>query len=195
VSAPFLAGDRDDTLAVGRPKGGGVTYYTIPGVGGTGGSLTIAADTDYYAPFMIMTPTVIDQLACDVTAVSSGTNARMGLYRADRNWQPTGAPLVDSGTVDISTTGTKTYTPGTPVHLSRGRYLTVFNSDTGNPSMTTTRTHDYQGVSTTISNGLTVAWRVSRAHAAFPTPGTPWDTVTASIVGFHQVVHFRVLAP
>ena len=193
-TAPFLNPGRDDAAVLGRAKGGGTTYYGVPGTAGSSTTSSTAADTDYYFPWWTPTPIVIDQLACAVTTVNSGTVARIGLYRADRDWQPTGAPLADSGDLTTSGTGTKTYTPSSPLYLPRGRYLSVLNSDTGT-TVFTVMFGTLAGVSSTISSGVISRLAVARAYAAFPTPGTAWDTVITGNGPNNHMVFFRVTAP
>lgn len=193
--APFLAPERDQAAKAGRPKSA-TTYYTIPGVTYAGSSSQgISSGTDYYSPFYVQTPIVVDQLVAEVNTLSAG-NFRIGFYRADTDWQPIGAPLADSGNLDAGTTGIKTYTPTNPVLLTRGRYLSVLNGSS-TPTMTASfgfppEAHTISTLATGSCNRL---WRVTRAYAAFPTPGTAWDTVTASSSVMLQMVCFRVSVP
>jgi hypothetical protein len=182
-------------IVVGRAKGSGTTYYSIPGAGiTTNTSNATVADTDYYAPWLASTPIIIDQLAIHVVTVSAGTVARIGFYAADTDWQPTGAPLADSGNLDTSTTGTKTYTPGSPISVPVGRYVSVLNSDTG----TTTFTVAVASMSayfTTVNVGPISRYSVGRAYAAFPTPGTAWTTIETGAGSTPHMVFYRVSTP
>jgi hypothetical protein len=196
VTAPFLAPERDDAAKWGRGKSAGASFYTVPGqLFSVISSLTgWAADTDYYEPWFTPTPIVVDQLACEVTA--AGTNIRIGLYRADADWQPIGAPLADSGSIEAGT-GVKTYTPGTPLYLPRGRYLAVGNLDNA-----ATALRNFRGTAPTTmldsalgATAFVIKTKVARAYAAFPTPGTPWDTVETSSTAGSRVIVFRVSTP
>jgi hypothetical protein len=103
--------------------------------------------------------------------------------------------LVDSGNISTSATGVKTYTPGTPLYLARGRYLTAFNNDTGSVNW-----RFFVGGSVGMDPVLgagpyLAALRVTRAYAAFPSPGTAWDTVIGETLGMRQYVVLRITAP
>jgi hypothetical protein len=184
--------------APGRPKSG-TSYFSVPDINPVSASTTgsILSSTDYYAGFLVRSPIVLDQLAIEVVA-GSATNIRIGLYAADLSWQPVGAPLADSGNLDAITPAVKTYSPSAAIVLPPGRYLTVYNAD-GTPNLRMVRAdspgaagYDQAlGASPVIST-----WRVARAYAAFPTPGTAWTTTTANATTatFHSIF-LRVTAP
>ena len=197
-TAPFLNPSRDELQASGRGARSGETYLTLPGVYLIATStFTTTINTDVYHAIRVESPIVVDQLLMEVTAGAVG-NARIGLYRADRSWQPIGAPLADSGNIDVSANGVKTYTPGTPVFLARGRYLTVFNTSVEHA----VRIYrgDVLGMtaidSTLGATALFADVEVGRTYAAFPTPGTAWSTQGASQgVPSAHIVFMRVSAP
>lgn len=197
--APFLAPERDELWVPGRAKRSGVDYYTLPGVAFTavGSGAAGGNNRDTYSSFFVSTPIRVDQLAFEVTTAATD-NMRIGLYRADRDWQPRSGPLCDSGDIDLSTLGVKTYTPSSALFLSSGRYLTVYNKTaTGAPSC-----RHFEGrVSTPLAAALggsatSMLYRfsVTRTHAAFPTPGTLWDTQDAGAV-IRTIILLRVSAP
>jgi len=196
-TAPFLAPERDNAFKRGRAKGAGVTYYMVPGISFVATTTpAFIQHRDIYAPFFVDTPLVIDQAAIDVTVNQTG-NARLGLYLADADWQPVGAPLLDSGDISTATTGVKTYTPGTPLYLPRGRYLSVVNTDAATPATV----NGWRGaivttVSTTAFGNCVFRLSVGRTYAAFPSPGTAWDTIAvAATVGIAHYVLYRVSTP
>lgn len=190
--APFLAPERDQA----RPGYGksGTSFAFIPGEGldsiSTSGALT--AGTDYYAPIFIPSPVVVDQLIAETTA-GSANNFRMGLYAADTSWQPIGAPVADSGAI-ADGTAVKTYTPATPLYLSRGRYLTVLNC-AGTPTFRLIRGTQNMILSQSLgASPFQALLRVTRAHAAFPTPGTAWTTASSASTTSYHMVFLRVTA-
>jgi hypothetical protein len=124
----------------------------------------------------------------------SGTNFRIGLYAADLDWQPTGAPLADSGNLDASAQAVKTYTPGTPIYLPSGRYLSVLNAD-GTPTMrrATIEPINCSFLGDTIGSSFWgMDYYVSRTLAAFPTPGTKWTTFTSGS-GISAYVFYKLV--
>ena len=194
-SAPFLVPERDASSKIGRAKGGGTTYLTVPGNSISSiTTLSHTLNTDWYSPFFTPTPLIIDQLVCEVTTGASG-NLRMGLYKADADWQPIGAPLADSGNIAI-TVAVKTYTPGTPLYLPRGRYLGVVNLDTTS-TLRAPRTDIVTLLTPSLgSSGAISSLSVGRTYAAFPTPGTAWTTTaTGAAPGILTPIAYRVSTP
>lgn len=195
-TSPFLAPERDQQFKRGRGKQGSTSYYLIPGAQPTTtATISIAINTDVYHPLYVDTPIVVDQMAAEITSGGTG-NMRIGLYEADLNWQPVGGPLMDSGNIDTSTTGVKTYTPGTAVYLRRGRYLSVYNSDLG-PTLRIFRGSLPNGqLLTTLGTNANLKWMtVSRTYAAFPSPGTAWDTAVSGSNSYEYLSVFRVSVP
>ena len=196
-SSPGLFADRDTPFIRGRPKGGGTTYFIIPGILGVGGNTkALTNGTDNYAPFFVDSNLVVDQLVFEVsTAGSAGVTSRVGLYAADKDWQPIGAPLADSGTIATDTTGVKTYTPTNPIYLRRGRYLSVGNSSAATAPIVRALQIS-QAYLTTLGSSLTISsYTVARAYAAFPTPGTAWTTTAGAATPAGHFLFFRVATP
>lgn len=155
---------------------------------------TFTHNRDYYEPFSTPVPIVIDQLAAEVTTGAAG-NIRIGIYRSDRDFQPLGAPLADSGDLSAAAGAVKTYTPGTPITLQAGRYLGVLNLSVAAIGMRTYRCNPAATLSTMGANPINLL-HVARTYAAFPTPGTLWDTTDASVNGTMQhTIVYRVLRP
>jgi hypothetical protein len=197
-NAPFLAPERDSAFKRGRPKGGGVTYYTQPGVAliGSANTYALVSDTDFYTPYFVDTPLVVDQIAFHVTATGTATTARIGLYAADTDWQPKGAPLADSGAVSVAGTGLKTYTPGTPIFAARGRYLGVMAANGTVTVRCQLGAPLGAALSTSDTSVFATALQVVRSYAAFPTPGTAWDTeVDGAGIGKQNFIFWRVSQP
>ena len=197
--APFIAPGRDEAFRIPRPRESGLTYYTIPGVVNVGGTstTTTANATDYYGPFVIQSPIMVDRLAFEITTAQATKNARVGLYSADEDWQARGAPLADSGDISVGTTGVKTYTPGTAIYLPRGAYLTVYASDSTTAAV---RSYLSDPPGMVIDQNLGTTFHVQtltgiRAYGAFPTPGSAWVQGLLSGTGTAYHVVLRVLKP
>ena len=151
--------------------------YGVPGVQFTGtGTQTLTANTVYYQPFEVTAPITLDFMALEVTTAAAGNgNLRLGIYAADTNLQPTGAPLFDSGDVTVTSGATGILSKqGTAVTLQPGVYLTATNTSVGFTARTFLGGVSF--VPTTIGANVTVLTSVAQTQGAFPTPGTAWTT-------------------
>lgn len=198
--APFISPARDDASRINRGRSAATNYLSIPGLVQTSqGSGQYNANYDHYAPMLVASPIVVDQLSFEVSTAEAGKNMRVGLYAADARWQPIGAPLADSGNISLTATGVKTYTPGTPLTLPRGRYLAAWNMDSNGVAALRYALGGIPGAAfnptTLSSNQIVGQLRVSRALAAFPTPGTAWDTGDAGPSAGVFPIYLRVTAP
>jgi hypothetical protein len=199
VTSPFLAPERDRAQRPGRAKAsGGAAIYCTPGFMSDGNTtFALTAGTDYYSPLYFASPMMVDTLAFEVTT-GVAFNARIGLYAADTDFQPVGAPLVDSGDISVAAGGIKTYTPGSPVYVPRGRVVSVINSS-GTPTVREYRGNGIAGsMMDPVTGGLpwSTRWRVTRAYAAFPTPGTAWTTEdNGATAGTSSIVWVRISQP
>ncbi len=151
--------------------------YGVPGVHFTGaGTQALTANTVYYQPFEVTAPLTLDFMALQVTTAAAGNgNLRLGVYAADANLQPTGAPLFDSGDITVTSGATGILSrQGTPVTLQPGVYLTATNTSVGFTAQTFLGGISF--VPTTMGTNITVLTSVAQTQGAFPTPGTAWTT-------------------
>jgi hypothetical protein len=151
--------------------------YGLPNVQFTGtGTQALTANTVYYQPFEVTAPITLDFMALEVTGAAAGNgNLRLGIYAADTNLQPTGAPLFDSGDVTVTSGATGILSKqGTAVTLQPGVYLTATNTSVGFTARTFLGGVSF--VPTTIGANVTVLTSVAQTQGAFPTPGTAWTT-------------------
>lgn len=115
----------------GRPKVSTTDSLMLPGVALTGsvGTLAPGNNTLYYFPIYVAAPLTITGLLLEVTTLAASGKARVGIYNADSDLQPTSL-IVDGGELDCSSTGVKEATISTT--LAPGRYLlaAVCNSGT-----------------------------------------------------------------
>ena len=192
-----LALERDEAVAEGRAKGGGVTYYTVPGVSLNSTSIQTVTlnQLRYGGGWIARTPMMVDQLAAEVTT-AAGTNFRIGFYRADRDWQPYGAPLADSGNLDSTGLGVKTYTPSTPILVRPGRYISVVCCD-GSPVLRTVRGSAAAAINTTLgSNPFNQFGLTAFTYAALPTPPPAYNVGSSiSVGGWGHLVFYRIVSP
>jgi hypothetical protein len=76
-------------------------------------------------PVSIGTPMTVVSAYVTLTSAVAGGTARVGLYGVNSSGQPTGAPLLDSGVILTDTTGTKSFSPASPLVLPAGTYWTL----------------------------------------------------------------------
>lgn len=167
--------------------------YGVPNVQFTAqGTQALTANTVYYQPFEVTAPLTLDLMALEVTTAAAGSgNLRLGVYAADANLQPTGAPLFDSGDVAVTSGATGILSrQGTPVILQPGVYLTATNSSVALTARTALGGQTM--VSTAMgSNLFTVLTSVAQTQGAFPTPGTAWTTRAAATGAARHVAQMR----
>jgi hypothetical protein len=154
--------------------------FGIPGKSFTALSTsgTPSTNSDIYSPFRVTgTPITLKHIAYEITSAPASTSTMyIGIYAADNNMQPTGAPLYASSAISISTTGTGVYRVFiTPVTLTAGQYLIAYNMNVSATFRTVTisttsimNTFGASSVRTTL-NG-------PRNTAAFTSSPTPWST-------------------
>jgi hypothetical protein len=107
---------------------GGATEWGIPGASFSAvGTTVLTINEVRYTPFTVRYPVVLTAQQFEVTAApASNANVAIGIYAADSEVQPTGAPLYDSGSVAVASgfTGLKT-TSGISVPLRPDRKSVV----------------------------------------------------------------------
>lgn len=166
----------------GRLKASGVAHPGLPNtVFQSNGTQAIIANQVRYNGFIVLSPVTLDQLVCEVQATGTATLIRMGIYAADTDWQPTGAPIVDGGTIDASTPGAKSVSINTP--LAVGRYLTALNAN-GTATLRSWRgdgTNGGWGVAPALGAGSqNTIVTATQTFGVLPTPGTVY--VAAGVV-------------
>jgi hypothetical protein len=152
----------------------------------------LTANTVFYQPFVVSAPITVDATNFAVsTGPASAANVRTGVYLADSNLQPSGAPLIDSGNVAVGTSVTGTFlNQFTPVTLQPGVYLTAINTSVN----LTCRVQRGGPTGTNVGNGtssLISLLPVSQTQGAFPNPGTAWTTPTYAATGPNHVLFLR----
>jgi hypothetical protein len=157
--------------------------YGLPNIQWNTSNITQALTINrvHYQPFLVSAPIIVDGTQFHVsTGPASSANVRTGIYRADGNMQPTGAPIIDAGNTVVGTSATGTFfTQVTPVTLQPGIYLTAINTSVA----LTVRVQRGGIVGTDIANGtssIISLMYASQTQGALPNPGTVWDTRTFS---------------
>jgi hypothetical protein len=185
----------DQPVPAGRAKYSGGTYYIVPGIDLTAiAAVAMVAGNMYYGPWFVESPITIDQIACEITsAAAAGKLLRIGLYRANVDWQPTDL-LIDSGNIAADSPGVKTY--AVSLVLPPGRYLGAMVSD-GAPTIRWFRGgNKWMGIHPDMG-----ATPFSQLHVyahpfgAMKNPGGAWTGFSATAGQPSNGVVCRVLTP
>jgi len=179
----------------GRVRVGATNYLVVPGaILISQATYAIAANRVNYFPIRVSTPITIDAIVIEVTtAAGAGSKARLGIYNADRNWQPTSL-VVDAGEVAVDAIAV--VSKAVSQVLPAGRYLLAITSDAA-PTLRMLRGPvDSVGPLNTLgASALTYAVYVAKAYAAFSDPGTAWNTPSNTTAPFYQQIFLSVATP
>ncbi len=134
VAAAIAAGGGGGSGGVGsaspRHSDGTTLYIVFPGCvwHGTGDSayVTMVANTTYYGRIVITEDVEVAAIGCYSNGGGSGGDALVGLYEADRYWQP-GDLVAEFGTLSFASSGNKMIT-GLSTALTPGRYMTALHA-------------------------------------------------------------------
>lgn len=122
--AAIIAANTAKVTGVSGVQTGAVTGGIPGGIPLASLSAPIAANFNYYFPFVVEEPISLTKAATEVTAAApASSKLSVAVYAADANYQPVGAPLADFGEQLIDSLGVRTWTLGAPVALPRGRYV------------------------------------------------------------------------
>jgi hypothetical protein len=157
-------------------------------------SFSPSSDIIFYFPVKVDTPITIDQLVIEVTQVAAaGSKARLGIYKADINWQPTSL-VVDAGEVAIDDTAVVAATVN--VTLPEGRYLLAYTANDLAGLRASYAAQILIGFVPTLGEPAVICYiTVAKTYAALSDPGIPWDTVEGAEVGPRYPVFVRVATP
>jgi hypothetical protein len=173
---------------VGASTWNSVQNYSLPGVmwDALANAFALTANTIRYTPFRIPdgTTLAVDRIWFEVTTLQAGSNARVGVWAADINWQPTGTPLIDA-TTTTATTGAKNITVSAT--LSAGRYIAGIVSDAniscraGIARVSWGSDHSGTAVAAGGSSQMISNRRVALTYpGTMPTPGPAWTATDTS---------------
>lgn len=174
----------------GRPSGGIYEQLMLPGVDIYGlTTLTITANRLYYTPIYLSRQLTVSAFYIRVTGAAVNGAIRVGIYKADKNWQPESL-VVDAGAIDTSSTGTKSVSLSPEQILQPGRYLIaqVFNNST-NDIQIYRATARYAGFAASDLT-FTQTMYVSYTYSTLPTTPLKWDTID---IGSTAMLYFTLL--
>jgi hypothetical protein len=176
INSTTLLGSGDLVVASGphiltKPVSGR-TYSVRTDSSSSSASAVSAANTIYLSPFVPANSLTISNLQINVAGAAVGASARILVY-SDLNGVPT-TKLIESTTLDCSTTGAKTYTTSYTFTAGTTYWLGVY---TNNASffMTTISLANTIPIST---NAFTTAYTSVTASATFASAPTTLGTAT-----------------
>lgn len=179
-----VAAMRDTLLAKHYMKPTVADFIENRGVFGTG---ALTNNTMLLTPIWLAAGT-LDQLICEVTTQGASSNTiRMGLYADSGNGRPTGAALVDGGTVSTTaSTGNKTVSINTAISSS-GWYWFALVSQTGTAAQIRIISTVMMDVHPTSSFGGAFGenngWQQTSVTGALPTIGSLSSTINVQHMG------------
>ncbi len=164
---------------LGRPKSASQTLFSIPGVAAdrTPATYTMSPNRAIYMPFRVNSAIAIDRLMMDVFAAVASSSIRCAIYAATVDLQPTGAPIVDSGDLDSSTTGVKIATVS--ASLNPGLYV-FWANQTGAGNVGVRGVYGLCDLAGISPSGFLAPFAdqlyVSQTYGVPPSTPLPWDT-------------------
>ena len=144
------------------------------------GSLGNLANSIRYSPFIVEKDITITQLGIAVvTIAAAGNTARVGIYTNNASTNQPQTRLIDSGTLAVDATGTRTST-GLSVALTRGLYWFAYftNASTGTvASIANLNLPDVIGASTSLQLGLITGYAQSLAYTTLPATASGFSNI------------------
>lgn len=169
----------DVSPQMGRMAYAGNICYCIPGVLATGsGAVALPANTITYEPFFVESEITIDKMAFNVTTTpASNSLVAMGIYLADADWQPTGAPLV-ANEISVLNGFTGIKSQSVSLTLPRGRYLKALNCSVTFTARSVGGYLPCIGLIPTMPATMVLSGgKVTSAYATLPNTPVAWDTI------------------
>ena len=144
------------------------------------GSLGNLANSIRYSPFIVEKDITITQLGIAVVSIAAaGNTARVGIYSNNPATNQPLTRLVDSGTLAVDSTGTKTAT-GLSVALTRGLYWFAYftNASTGTvASIANLNLPDVIGATVSLQLGLITGYAQSLAYTTLPATASGFSNI------------------
>ena len=186
----LLGGDNATSAQPNAKIGGGALQLGVPNAQFTSvATRALSANRVHYLPFRVAGPLTVDRVSFEVTTgPASAANMRVGLYRADDELQPDGAPLFDHAVaVGSATTGVFTQAIANAV-LAPGWYLSTMNPGVAMTVRILNGGHTILAPTLGV-NPIHQFLFASQTYGTLPTPGTPWAGVAAAAAPAHALFY------
>jgi hypothetical protein len=163
-------------------------YYSVPQVRGSVSNQVATLNQMYLMPFFVSETTTFDRIGITVSSGIASNTARLGIYADDGHGRPTGAALLDAGTVDTSAAASVEATIS--YQLTPGLYWVAMATQGGASGATVAQcvTPSLQVGAGSLANGITgrSAYSQTGVTGALPTYSA------SGAVAFAPVVALRV---
>jgi len=144
------------------------------------GSLGNLANSIRFSPFIVEKDIIISQLGIAVvTTATAGNTCRVGIYSNNASTNQPSTRLVDSGTLALDSTGTKSVT-GLSVSLTKGLYWFAYfsNASTGTiASIANSNLPDVIGTTGTLQNGLITGYTQTLTYTSLPATASGFSNI------------------
>jgi hypothetical protein len=144
------------------------------------GSLGNVANSIRFSPFIVEKDITISQLGIAVVTIGLvGNTARVGIYSNNASTNQPLTRLVDSGTLAVDSTGTKTVT-GLSVTLTKGLYWFAYfsNASTGTiASIANSNLPDVIGATVSLQLGLITGYIQSLTYTSLPATASGFSSI------------------
>ena len=144
------------------------------------GSLGNVANSIRFSPVIIDSDITITQLGIAVVSIAgAGNTARVGIYSNNASTNQPQTRLVDSGTLAVDSTGTKTAT-GLSVSLTKGLYWFAYftNASTGTvASIANLNLPDVIGVGASLQLGIITGYSQSLTYTTLPATASGFSNI------------------
>lgn len=171
--------------------------HAVPGAVLTAtGTLAVTANTGYYSFWYTPNDITITEVGIELDTAAGGETAiRVGVFKADEDYQPNATGLIGQGVVTSpSTAGFKTIT-GLSWACPAGRYLTIVVSD----AASTFRWHQASSMGGDVigrdlqssTPGIEFGTLASLGAGAFADPESDWTAVTSGAGGVKHIAGFN----
>lgn len=188
-----VALDADGDLTVGDekfPGAGGVhrigQYIGTPTISEfTIGAESLVVDVIRYVPILIPRKVTYDAIQFNVSTLQAASNTKVALYKSSGNLAEPGVLLEESGNLDTSTTGLKTFNFGSARVLDPGIYYLAIWTDTASvgvgqiPSSANKMVLGYTDAAD--SQGITGYTQALAFAGSFPDPAVEDGAVSGAI--------------
>ena len=183
-------GEVPSAVNEGRPYYGTTALLVIPNSQATTQStFAPSSNTLYYEPMILRNPVTITAVTIEVTVAKTGKDVRVGIYEADKNWQP-GKLISDIGALSVNDVAVVSIN-SLSIKLKEGRYLIALHSQ-DNPTLRAIRCGMAFSPSTLGASAVLTNLYVAKTYAVLADPGTAWTNISAGTLPFYHTVFLSI---